>query len=701
MSSYQTTGIVYPNDNDVLSGRGNFVNAHTGNKLFRVYVNQQREHYVATCKGDKPLFAKLIVNTIRNLTPPGRFLTQDKDTKLWSDIGDRKAWDKTRQALREKTPLDKCDTMEPRIITPAEESLLAKLGLQSSTTASTSAMKLRSMLVRQMAVATLHVSSDPWLSENVAPNNDGNMNSDKNIPVSGSPQAPSDPSTTLWGTEDISRLNLNDEEHDKSPAATDDDKGVNDRGDKNEDSARSIRDPSGRTVPLRSDFIQRPDRSNLKRNPKYSEHSLDTMSNTDLSGVTGLTDFTNISSVAGISYATESGMSYATTGTASCSSGFVPKSNAENDIDPNVFNNSLFIEGQMSEIAARLDTEQTSNRRNLKPKMNMEQDLDANTSPKKNTGNDIDPNMSNNSLFIDGQMSEIVATATMDTGLTSSRKNLTPKINMGHDLDANGLSGLTGLTDFTHISSVAGISYGTEGTASCSSGIAPKINRGNQIDQNVSNISSYLDGHISDTHPKLDRLIQEKQISGLTSAPSVSTLRSSGIAPKANRGNHIDQNVSNNSLYLDGHISDTRPKLDRSIQEKQISGLTSAPSVSTLRQSLLRTSFAAFAVDDNIGEGNEDAYNNEEDEDVEDASLSSMKTDEIMSSRSRRRSKSSMQSSLGDLSLMSGMISICEQMSIQDSGIFSMTEGELSEWQKEADDWEEDAKTKDNQRMEE
>jgi hypothetical protein len=41
---------------------------------------------------------------VRARDPPGRFLKQDPATKLWHDIGEKKALDKTRQALREGAP---------------------------------------------------------------------------------------------------------------------------------------------------------------------------------------------------------------------------------------------------------------------------------------------------------------------------------------------------------------------------------------------------------------------------------------------------------------------------------------------------------------------------------------------------------------------------------------------------------------------
>lgn len=96
--------IVTPNENDVLSGRGNFVNFHTGNERFRNLVKKHKIAYVECPKPKKGMFSKLIVDSIRSLDPPGRFLRQDPTTKLWEDIGDKKSLDKTRQALREGAP---------------------------------------------------------------------------------------------------------------------------------------------------------------------------------------------------------------------------------------------------------------------------------------------------------------------------------------------------------------------------------------------------------------------------------------------------------------------------------------------------------------------------------------------------------------------------------------------------------------------
>jgi hypothetical protein len=45
--------------------------------------------------------SRSIVEAVRSLTPAGRFLEKHIVTNLWSDIGDRKAIEKTSQALRD------------------------------------------------------------------------------------------------------------------------------------------------------------------------------------------------------------------------------------------------------------------------------------------------------------------------------------------------------------------------------------------------------------------------------------------------------------------------------------------------------------------------------------------------------------------------------------------------------------------------
>lgn len=95
--------IATPTAYDVLCGRGKGVNNHEGNIRFRDVVRlfTDKYHENATSKVQKSRITTAIVSKIRSLSPPGRFLEQDEETKLWSDIGDSRARRKAAQALRE------------------------------------------------------------------------------------------------------------------------------------------------------------------------------------------------------------------------------------------------------------------------------------------------------------------------------------------------------------------------------------------------------------------------------------------------------------------------------------------------------------------------------------------------------------------------------------------------------------------------
>jgi hypothetical protein len=82
--------------------RTQLTNHHKGNKRFRDIVALHRPDYVRAPKIQKPSVARVIVRAIRNGDPPGRFLRKDDRTGKWIDVGDKKAAEKTSQALREK-----------------------------------------------------------------------------------------------------------------------------------------------------------------------------------------------------------------------------------------------------------------------------------------------------------------------------------------------------------------------------------------------------------------------------------------------------------------------------------------------------------------------------------------------------------------------------------------------------------------------
>jgi hypothetical protein len=98
---YRTT---VPNKNDVLCGRGGTINSHPGNEQYRSIVDSKKRVYLtARFKREKRLIATSIVDQIRNMDPPGRFLQKDADKQTWFDIGEEKSREKTSQALRENS----------------------------------------------------------------------------------------------------------------------------------------------------------------------------------------------------------------------------------------------------------------------------------------------------------------------------------------------------------------------------------------------------------------------------------------------------------------------------------------------------------------------------------------------------------------------------------------------------------------------
>lgn len=90
---------------DVLCGRGGGTNNHPGNKYFRILVSRYRPEYVIAKKAQKSQIARRIVEEIRSRAAEnlsgGRFLKRNIGNNTWYDIGNKRATEKTSQALRE------------------------------------------------------------------------------------------------------------------------------------------------------------------------------------------------------------------------------------------------------------------------------------------------------------------------------------------------------------------------------------------------------------------------------------------------------------------------------------------------------------------------------------------------------------------------------------------------------------------------
>ena len=86
---------------DVLCGRGEVARRHAGNLHYHTLVNSNKPYYCTGPKPEKLRISKSIVATVRQSN--GRFLERALDG-LFYDIGDKKAVEKTSQALRHGQP---------------------------------------------------------------------------------------------------------------------------------------------------------------------------------------------------------------------------------------------------------------------------------------------------------------------------------------------------------------------------------------------------------------------------------------------------------------------------------------------------------------------------------------------------------------------------------------------------------------------
>jgi hypothetical protein len=94
--------ITDPRETDVLCGRGGAALRHPGNQTYRRLVNLNKSLYITCLKTEKLKISRSIVAAIRE--QQGRFLERDAKDQTWYDIGDKKAIEKTSQALREGQP---------------------------------------------------------------------------------------------------------------------------------------------------------------------------------------------------------------------------------------------------------------------------------------------------------------------------------------------------------------------------------------------------------------------------------------------------------------------------------------------------------------------------------------------------------------------------------------------------------------------
>mmetsp|Transcript_42537 Transcript_42537/g.102509 ORF Transcript_42537/g.102509 Transcript_42537/m.102509 type:complete len:516 (+) Transcript_42537:2110-3657(+) len=99
-TSWKMRDIVNPTKNDVLMGRGGKNNQWTGNEKLREIARTRAAEYAVASKRAKSQISRELVEDIRLLSPPGRFLKKCPNSK-WEDVGDEIAREKTSQVLRD------------------------------------------------------------------------------------------------------------------------------------------------------------------------------------------------------------------------------------------------------------------------------------------------------------------------------------------------------------------------------------------------------------------------------------------------------------------------------------------------------------------------------------------------------------------------------------------------------------------------
>jgi hypothetical protein len=109
-------GIVMINESDIICGRGGLSLKHPGNAAYRKIVSLNKEIYATCPKTEKLRISKSIVAAVRDIN--ARFLEredgkvshsldekdEDGNPVTWRDIGNKRAIEKTSQALREGQP---------------------------------------------------------------------------------------------------------------------------------------------------------------------------------------------------------------------------------------------------------------------------------------------------------------------------------------------------------------------------------------------------------------------------------------------------------------------------------------------------------------------------------------------------------------------------------------------------------------------
>lgn len=90
-----------PNENDILLGRGGNNNRYRGNEKLRELAFSRAHIYAASCKKEKCIMSRFLIDEIQTLDPPGRFLLPSEKLGQWIVAEDIAAREKVSQVFRD------------------------------------------------------------------------------------------------------------------------------------------------------------------------------------------------------------------------------------------------------------------------------------------------------------------------------------------------------------------------------------------------------------------------------------------------------------------------------------------------------------------------------------------------------------------------------------------------------------------------
>ncbi|CAB9518565.1 expressed unknown protein [Seminavis robusta] len=130
--------ILTHHDHDILMGRGGKNNSHVGNEKLREMARAVTEVYKKASKKEKSRMAWDLIEQVKQLNPPGRFLRRIQDTGAWEEVPVSQAREKAGQCLRDAVATNK-GPPPPTVSSTASSSEIIKKSVPPPLVSSSSA----------------------------------------------------------------------------------------------------------------------------------------------------------------------------------------------------------------------------------------------------------------------------------------------------------------------------------------------------------------------------------------------------------------------------------------------------------------------------------------------------------------------------------------------------------------------------------